>query len=63
MDLNGGAESPMKSSWTNIENAQAPVGQSSTRHPKSQEAEALIGCNILNRMITLGRPESFAIGA
>ena len=33
------------------------------RHPKSQEAEALIGCNILNRMITLGRPESFAIGA
>ncbi len=33
------------------------------RHPKSQEAEVLIGCNILNRMITLGRPESFAIGA
>ncbi len=33
------------------------------RHPKSQEAEALIGCKILNRMITLDRPESFAIGA
>ena len=33
------------------------------RHPKSQEAEVLIGCHILNRMITLGRPESFAIGA
>ncbi len=26
MDLNGGAESPMKSSWTNIENAQATLG-------------------------------------
>jgi hypothetical protein len=25
MDLNGGAESPMKSSWTNIENAQAQL--------------------------------------
>ncbi len=33
------------------------------RHPKSQEAEALIACNILNRMTELGRPESFAIGA
>ncbi|MEE8166479.1 MAG: IS5 family transposase [Myxococcota bacterium] len=33
------------------------------RHPKSQEVEALIACNILNRMIALGRPESFAIGA
>jgi IS5 family transposase len=32
------------------------------RHPKSQEAEALIACNILNRMTELGRPESFAIG-
>ena len=31
------------------------------RHPKSQEAEALIACNILNRMTELGRPESFAI--
>ncbi len=31
------------------------------RHPKSQEAEALMACNILNRMITLGRPESCAI--
>jgi len=33
------------------------------RHPKSQEAEALIAYNILNRMTELGRPESFAIGA
>ena len=31
------------------------------RHPKSQEAEAIIACNILNRMITLGKPESLAI--
>ena len=31
------------------------------RHPKSQEAEALTACNILNRMTELGRPESFAI--
>ncbi len=31
------------------------------RHPKSQEAEVLMACNILNRMITLGRPESCAI--
>jgi hypothetical protein len=33
------------------------------RHPKAQEAEALMACNILNRMIALGRPESLAIGA
>ena len=33
------------------------------RHPKSQEAEALIACNILNRMTILGRPESFAVSA
>jgi IS5 family transposase len=33
------------------------------RHPKSQETEALIACNILNRMMELGRPESFPIGA
>ena len=33
------------------------------RHPKSQEAEALMACNIPNRMTILGRPESFAIGA
>ncbi len=32
------------------------------RHPRSQEVEALIACNILNRMTDLGRPESFAIG-
>jgi IS5 family transposase len=33
------------------------------RHPKSQEAEALIACNILNGITTLGRPASCAIGA
>ena len=33
------------------------------RHPKSQEAEALIACNILNQMLEIGRPESVAIGA
>ena len=32
------------------------------RHSKSQDAEALIACNILNRMTELGRPASFAIG-
>jgi len=30
-------------------------------HPKSQEAEAVIACNILNRMFELGRPKSFAV--
>ncbi len=33
------------------------------RHPKSQEAEAMIACNILNRMTELGRPASNAISA
>jgi hypothetical protein len=33
------------------------------RHPKSQKAEAVIACNILNRMTQLGQPESFVIGA
>jgi transposase len=33
------------------------------RHSKSQEVEAVIACNILNRMTELGRPESFAIGS
>ena len=33
------------------------------RNPESQQAEAIIACNILNRMSALGRPESFAIGA
>ena len=33
------------------------------RHPKSQESEALLGCNILNRMFELGRPASYAIGS
>ncbi len=31
------------------------------RDPRSQEAEALIACNILNRMFELGRPDSFAV--
>ena len=30
-------------------------------HPESQEAEALIACNILNRMFKLGRPKFFAM--
>ncbi len=33
------------------------------RHPNGQEAEALIACNILNRMTEMGRPESYAIEA
>ena len=33
------------------------------RHPKSQEAEALIACNILNLMTEIGQPESIWIGA
>jgi hypothetical protein len=32
------------------------------RHPESQRAEAMIACNILNRMTGLGMPESFAVG-
>ena len=32
------------------------------RHSKAQEAEAVIACNILNRMTERGRPASFAIG-
>ena len=32
-------------------------------NPKSRATEALIACNILNRMTALGRSESFAIGA
>ena len=31
------------------------------RHPKSQSAEALFACNVLNRMFELGRPTSEAI--
>jgi hypothetical protein len=30
-------------------------------HPQAQEAEAIIACNVLNRMIVIGRPESLAI--
>ena len=33
-----------------------------SRHPEAQEAEAVIACNILNRMTDLGMPESLAIG-
>ncbi len=33
------------------------------RHPKAQEAETLIACNILNGMKALGRAASYAIGA
>ena len=33
------------------------------RHPKSQETEATIACNILNRMTGFGMPESVAIRA
>ena len=33
------------------------------RHPKSQEAEASLACNILNLMTEIGRPESISIGA
>ena len=33
------------------------------RHPKSQDAEALIAYNILDQMTELGRTASFAIGA
>jgi hypothetical protein len=36
-------------------------GRLRARHPDSREAEALIACNILNRMFELGRPKSFAI--
>ena len=31
------------------------------RHPPTQKAEAIIACNIPNRMIALGKPEAFAI--
>ena len=31
------------------------------RHPTAQAAEALIACNLLNRMTELGRPDSYAI--
>jgi IS5 family transposase len=33
------------------------------RNSGSQQAEAIIACNILNRMTALGRPESFAMEA
>ncbi len=32
------------------------------RHSKAQAVEAMIACNILNRMTELGRPASLAIG-
>ncbi len=33
------------------------------QHPRAQRAEALIACNILNRMTELGRSVSYAIGS
>ena len=33
-----------------------------SRHPETQEVEAVIACNILNRMTDFGMPESLAIG-
>ena len=33
------------------------------RHSESQQAEAIIACNILNRMARLGMPESFPVSA
>ena len=33
------------------------------RHPRAQETDAAIACNILNGMFELGRPASFAIGS
>ncbi|MFT5359033.1 MAG: IS5 family transposase [Polyangiales bacterium] len=33
------------------------------RHPRAMEVEALLACNILNRMLQLGRPVSVPIGA
>jgi len=33
------------------------------RHPRAQRTEALIACNILNRMTGLGRPASYSIDA
>jgi hypothetical protein len=32
------------------------------RHPRAQESEALMACNVLNRMADLGMPESLEIG-
>ncbi len=32
------------------------------RTPGGQEAEAVLACNVLNRMTELGRPESCSIG-
>ena len=32
------------------------------RHPRAQETEVAIACNLLNRMTELGRPASFPIG-
>ncbi len=33
------------------------------RHPRSQKAEVIIACNVLNQMTGLGMPESFEVGA
>ncbi len=31
------------------------------RSSKAQKTEAIIGCHILNRMVELGRPKSYAV--
>ncbi|MFT5051443.1 MAG: hypothetical protein ACI8QZ_002860, partial [Chlamydiales bacterium] len=36
-------------------------GRLRARHPEAQEAEAVAACNILNRMLELGRPTSVPI--
>jgi hypothetical protein len=36
-------------------------GRRRAQHPTAQAAEALIACNLLNRMTELGRPDSYAI--
>ncbi|MFT5478703.1 MAG: hypothetical protein ACI8Y8_004071 [Planctomycetota bacterium] len=36
-------------------------GRLRARHPEAQEPEAVAACNILNRMLELGRPTSVPI--
>ena len=38
-------------------------GRLRARHPRAQATEALLDCNMLNRMLELGRPASAAIRA
>jgi hypothetical protein len=37
-------------------------GRLRARHPESQRVEAALACNVLNRMLEIGRPASVAIG-